>query len=258
MVRPLKARVFSGQSLSRLAATFHEVGWLIPPYIALGYLDNLSKKIVSSHGSFSQADLQVALSEIYNASHFAIMVTERYSIAPGVRNFIVTISEAIEAHLMGMHHVAVIGLVPVIEGVGRLFVEDRSLKSKSIRSVLPTLARDCTKEAKQRNLGIPEEVDTMMQSFSAFAEDFLYVESEHYHLQDKTNRHGILHGVYKDEDFGEPISFFKLITTLDFLTYVSSFRARISWMYPDPSPKTYELFAYYEKLVEVPMHRPRI
>jgi hypothetical protein len=32
-----------------------------------------------------------------------------------------------------------------------------------------------------------------------------------YPLLDKTNRHGILHGAYKDADYGRPINFYKAI-----------------------------------------------
>jgi len=42
----------------------------------------------------------------------------------------------------------------------------------------------------------------MMDSFIYFVEKYLYIHSKDYGLEDKTNRHGILHGKYSDKDYG--------------------------------------------------------
>jgi len=86
----------------------------------------------------------------------------------------------------------------------------------------------------------------MMDSFVEFAKNHLYINSNNYALPDNTNRHGILHGSYTDVDYGEPINFYKSIAAIDFLCFVSAFRASISWLAPSPTEQSQKLSAYYK------------
>jgi hypothetical protein len=65
---------------------------------------------------------------------------------------------------------------------------------------------------------------------------------------DGTNRHGITHGSFRDCDYGKPINFYKTIGAVDFLSFVSAFRANISWFGSDTTDESERLASYYRKL----------
>ncbi len=225
--------------------TFNSVGWFIPPYITLGFLSFLAKEIHDSNGAFDQNKLQEALSHIYSECNLAAMVVSRYPITPHVSDFAQTIEEAVESHFMGLDHVAVGGLLPVIEGVALKLAEDRSVKTNTRGSSFKNLAEHCKREVKDKNIGAVGEVISMIDSFIVYSESQLYVDSSKYSLSDNTNRHGILHGAYSDMDYGEPINFYKAISAIDFLCFISAIRASISWLAPSPTDASERLAIYY-------------
>jgi hypothetical protein len=79
------------------------------------------------------------------------MVMHRYPIAPIIQDYRETIAEAIEAHFFGLNHVAIAGLVPVIEGAGRQLATQRGLTG--VWDVFNTLAADCKQEVTRRGMG---------------------------------------------------------------------------------------------------------
>lgn len=85
----------------------------------------------------------------------------------------------------------------------------------------------------------------MMDSFGDFTQENLYIRSEKYPHTDKTNRHGILHGSFSDEDYGKPINFYKAIAAIDFLCLISAFNACISWLAPNRTAESERLAAFY-------------
>jgi hypothetical protein len=130
------------------------------------------------------------------------MVTHRYPEVPVIKDFVHTIGEAIEAHFMGLDHVAIGGLVPVIEGIGRRLASKRRLavtRATGIRSVFTALAEDTKKLSIERNWGAVEEVVSMMDNFHGFTRDVFFVDSGSYPFDDRTNRHGIAHDAFSDE-----------------------------------------------------------
>jgi hypothetical protein len=106
-------------------------------------------------------------------------------------------------------------------------------------------------------MGAPDEIASMMDSFATYINDYMYVGSSLYPLVDNTNRHGISHGVYADSEYGRPLNFYKTIAAVDFLTFVSSFRANISWFAPDPTPDSRTLAAFYMALMAARKGRVR-
>jgi hypothetical protein len=243
--------------LTFLRETFSRVGWFIPPYIRLGALGRVAKDIHDRGDQFGPDDLESALTLIYDAGGMAAMVSERYPLTPCIRDYQVTIGEAVEAHFLGLDHVAVSGLIPVIEGAGRQLAQARGLGASTIKDVFKTLAADCKQEAISKQLGDIEEVASMMDSFSSFTTDYLYVNSSSYPGADGTNRHGILHGAYADTHYGRPLNFFKTVAAVDFLTFVSSFRAHLSWLAPDTTTRSTQLAQYYLMLMRLKRVRPR-
>lgn len=142
--------------------------------------------------------------------------------------------------------------MPVIEGAGRSLAESRGIstkksggKDKSPKEVFSELADSCKEFSRQNNVGAVDEIASMMDSFKEYAKEHLYITSTKYKHTDKTNRHGILHGAYSDDDYGSPINFYKAIATIDFLCFISAFQASISWFAPDPTEESKKLAQHY-------------
>lgn len=234
---------------------FNSVGWFIPPYVTLGFL-TLIKDAIESGTPFGQPHLEAALAAAYSPENLAAMVCERYPATPYVKDYARTIAEAVEAHHLGLRHVAVIGLMPVIEGAGRRLADSRSVRAPTMKSLFPNLAHDCKKEVVAKKIGDTQEVISMFESFEEFTGGYLYINSDLYPLDDKTNRHGTLHGAYADSDFGDPIGFYKAIGSIDFLCLVASLRAPVSWLAPNRTTASQRLAHYYRTCMAFAAGRP--
>jgi hypothetical protein len=232
-------------TLDHYKQAFNSVGWFIPPYVTMGFLGLLAKNIRDGGGGLDQRELEKLLALIYSPDNLAAMVTERYPLTPYVQDYKEIIAESVAAHFMGLDHIAVGGLMPAIEGIGRRLAYSRSVPVTGIKSVFINLANDCKADATANSIGAVGEILSMMDSFIEFTDKHLYVNSNDYLLNDKTNRHGILHGAYSDRDYGQPINFYKSIAAIDFLCFVSAFRASISWFAPEPTASSKSLCIYY-------------
>lgn len=243
-------------TLDHYKLAFNQVGWFIPPYVTMGFLSALTAQIIKEEDAFTQDKLEQIISQIYSPENLSPMVTERYPIVPYVNEYKEIISESIVAHFMGLNHVAVAGLMPAIEGAGRKIAIDRGVEKKHIKDVFVALAEDCKRDSKENNIGAVGEVISMMDSFIEFATKNLYIQSEKYSHNDNTNRHGILHGAYSDDDYGDPINFYKSIAAIDFLCFVSSFKASISWFAPSATENSMLLLGYYQACISHGKKRP--
>jgi hypothetical protein len=245
-------------NLDGLHRALSRAGWFIPPYTSLGFLYRIAEEIMQQGDGFSQDSLEVALTLLYGAEGVAAMVTERYAAAPVIQDYRVTIAEAAEAHFLGLDHVAVGGLVPVIEGAGERLAAARGLRERTPVNLFRALAKNCKAEVRAKGLGAVAEVECMLDSFVAFARDYLYKDDRCYPLADGTNRPGITHGRYADRDYGRPLNFYKTIAAVDFLTFVASLRANLSWFAPEPTEASRPLAAHYRELMRLRARRPPI
>lgn len=238
--------------------SFNKVGWFIPPFIQMGFLSEIVAEIHVKGNGFKLDDLEQKLSIAYCSTSLANMVVNRYPKIPFIKDYKDTIAEAVEAHFLGLDHIAVGGLVPVIEGAGRRLADDRGLASEgSIKNVFKLLATDCKRDSAENNIGAVDEIASMMESFMNFAEIYFYSSSQSYPLPDNTNRHGIAHGVYTDADYGRPINFYKTIAGIDFLTFIAGFRVNISIFAPDPTETSIRRAGYYEYLRKIRNAKPQ-
>lgn len=236
----------------------NRVGWFIPPYLQLGFLSTI-KNAIDSGGITDPHQLEGLLAQAYSPAHLAAMVQERYAATPIINEYHGIIAEAVEAHFSGLGHVAVSGLLPVIEGAARKLADSRGIPADDkvgVKTVFETLAEDCKGEAVQRQIGDVAEILTMMDAFVEFTHKYLYVKSSNYPLADMMNRHGMLHGAFTDGDYGRPINFYKAIGALDFLCIVSAFRANVSWMAPDPTARSSRLCSHYVVCMALSALRP--
>lgn len=230
-------------ALNSYKEAFNSVGWFIPPYVQMGYLSSIVQGI--NNQSLDEKSLEPYLAQIYNPENMAAMVLERYPITPYVNEYKEIISESVKAHFLGLSHIAVSGLMPVIEGVGKKLAESRDVSYTDIKSVFTNLANDCKQEVVAKKLGQVDEVLAMLDAFINFTDENLYINSKRYPLSDNTNRHGILHGAFTDVNYGEAINFYKSIGAIDFLCFISAIRASISWFAPSITEESTKLALYY-------------
>lgn len=228
------------------------VGFFIPPYISLLCLGKLKKCITDSEDTFGQEDLEELLAQIYSPEYLAAMVTKRYPETRYIQDYKVIIAEAVQAHFLGLDHVAVAGLMPVIEGAGKKLAESRGIviTAKSNTNIFDELMLGYKKEVEEKRIGSVSEILAMLDSFVVFIRQHFYVFSDRYSLSDKTNRHGILHGAYADDDYGKPINFYKSIAAVDFLCFLYSIHGGISFFAPDPTEESkYLAMSYHAKVL---------
>lgn len=226
---------------------FNRVGWFIPPYVRIGYLMDVIKDVNENE----QENLEDLLAVIYTEDHLSAMVVERYPFVPVISDYSQIIGESIKAHFLGLHHVAVSGLIPVAEGAARKIAESKGIHEHHIKQVFIKLAEHTTHDVPENKIGMISEIVPMLESFKNFATRNLYINSNRYPFEDNTNRHGILHGAYSDKDYGAPLNFYKAIGAIDFLCFIVSIRASISFFAPRKTVKSQQLATMYQALSQM-------
>jgi hypothetical protein len=213
------------RNLEDLRNRLNSVGWFVPPYFSSGLLDTVSSTVARRNGDFTQSDLEDVLARVYDADRLASMVLHRYPHMPVIMLFAQTISEAVMAHFLRLNHIAVGGLVPVVEGAGRRLAKERGIKAdKPIKNVFEALVAYAKTDVVARRIGATDEIVNMLDSFLGFIDHYFFTGSADYPLMDRTNRNGIAHGAYTDAEYGSRVSFYKTIAAVDFLTFVSSLK----------------------------------
>lgn len=236
------------RNLGSIKEKLNSVGWFIPPYVSVGFLEDLALQIDRSPNGFSQDALEHALSLIYDAERLASMVLYRYPTTPVIAAYTETISESIRAHFLSLRHVAVGGLIPVVEGAGRRLLVDRGLPAeRGIKAAFLLLASK--EDVIKRRIGAVDEIVDMFDSFTEFIQNYFYAPSHAYLLADGTNRHAIAHGAYADSEYGRPLNFYKTIASVDFLAFISSLNTpRASRFAPNKTTASAQLAAEYHAL----------
>jgi hypothetical protein len=129
---------------------FNGVGWFIPPYMQMGVLSAIVAEIRARGSQYDQDELERTLARLYEPQGLAAMILHRYTVAPVVKDYRETIAEAIEAHFFGLDHLAVAGLVPVVEGIGRQLAAQRGIKANGIGAVFTTLPMTASMSPRAR------------------------------------------------------------------------------------------------------------
>ncbi len=205
-----------------IVRAMRSVGWFMPPYGNQGRLDIVSREINNANGQFEEFEIERVLGFFYTPDRLASMAINMYAQIPVVDLYKRTIAESIAAHFSGLHHVAVAGLMPVIEGAGRELARTKNLRHEgSVKAVFIELITNAKEDAWARKIGNTKEIDDMLTGALDFLTKYFFENSALYPLLDKTNRHGVLHGAYRDSDYGRPLNFYKTIGAVDILTFIS-------------------------------------
>ncbi len=198
------------------------IGWFMPPYGNQGQLDIVSREINNANSRVDESEIERVLGFFYTPDRLASMALHMYAQIPVVDLYKKTIAESVAAHFCSLPHVAVAGLMPVVEGAGRELARARGLNHEgSVKAVFIELIDNAREGASTQRIGNTKEIDNMLTGFRDFLTKYFFENSALYPLLDKTNRHGVLHGAYRDSDYGRPINFYKTISAVDILTFIS-------------------------------------
>lgn len=221
----------------------------------MGAISKIASDITTANGAYSQERLEATLAKLYDARTSAAMVVDRYPHTPFVKDYSVTIAEAVEAHFFGLDHIAVAGLIPVVEGAAKRLAAAWGVSATTTTNLFQRLAKAVKKDVIAKNTGAVGEILSMISSFENFATKSLYVGTQSYKIGDGTNRHGISHGTYGDAEYGRPINFYKIIAAVNFLVFISSLKSGISLFSADHSNASLELAVHYLTLKATRAHR---
>lgn len=240
--------------LQRAADAFKSVDWVVPPYFGLGLISGIGGAIEQASIESKQEVLRYFLPRMYTPRHLASMLLERYSKQVHVREFSKPIAEAIEAAFSGMWHAAITTLMPVIEGV-LMRMRDARPRGAEItnRNWLGAEVAALVKQEQDSPHCFDERV-VMLTALRDFCNKRLYTDTNGYKGLNELNRHGILHGLFKD--YGDPLNFYRLISILDLLCFVIALHNRGSSFAPDHTPESDTLARYYLTVMANATTRP--
>jgi hypothetical protein len=131
-----------------------------------------------SPSQFTEDDLEQVLGFIYTPDHLASMVVSRYPPMLVVDLYQGTLAEAIWAHFYGLHHVAVAGLIPMVEGIGREMAQQRGSKwDGAIKAVFSNPFQQAKDDVLQRRIGATHEIVAMLEAFLHFLKEYFFKDS---------------------------------------------------------------------------------
>lgn len=244
-----------------LADAFQSVDWIIPAYIRLGALKEVADAIRAAAPPGKHAVLERELPLLYPADDLATMFLERYSKIKLVAGFRAMIGEALEAAHLGLFHVAVGALISVVEGVIRELADADGQPigdgtCKLVGEIDGLIAHVQAWSVPDETLQQARwEQVTMLTVFRDFVRNKLLAKTSKYGGIGELNRHGILHGVFRQ--YGSASNFFKLVSFLDLLCFVITGRTGGSRLAPGRTKASDQLAAYYKSLSVVETYAVR-
>lgn len=219
-------------SLEVASDTFQSLGWFFPAYFQIGYVLRIEREL-SKRMDTDEKDklLETYLNLMYEPKHLAAMLLYRYQRVSIVSAFAEVIAEAIETFQIGLVHISVVSLVPVVEGIIRrvAIVSDEyphgQYNKKRLLGVISELV--------QKHVSNRERV-MLLRGVYSFFDKILYCDTRKYNKKDGLSRHGMLHGIYHPATYGISVNFYKLISLLDIMTFILSLQTSgVSCLAPD-------------------------
>jgi hypothetical protein len=230
----------------RLARTFKEVDWLIPAYVPLGLVTKFAKAIEDTPADQKLAIVRSTLGNFYNAERLATMLLERYSKIIHVKEFAPQIGESIKAFFSGYKIVAVVALVPVVEGIVRKMAtrqeRDVGKGTEKLKEEFALLV-----ERERTSPHCYGERLVMFEVLRDFISERFLKNTRFYDGLNSFNRHGILHAIY--DQYGDDLNFFRLITLLDLLCFaIGMIEGGVSSFPPETTSDSARLARHYRWL----------
>jgi hypothetical protein len=228
------------------AAPVGGIGWLInnlaqwdllpPPYVSLGEMGNLMKQVIFRKPVDPTPVLTDVLSKVFSTEQLARYQVEMYEKFDVFRGFEKTTDECIKAFELGMNSIAIVGLIPVLEGVLRNIGEREvegfqgSTSKDDFLKLIDHLSTRLCQEAYSLYdvpafmrhpdyIGAFHDKIQMLNAFREYFKTRLYESTGRVVGPIDLNRHSVLHGLVSD--FDKPINFYRLIIGINFLGWTS-------------------------------------
>lgn len=239
--------------LSWMRDVFSSVDIVLPPYYAMGFLSGHAAKILKAKSQEEKNSLgNSMLMDMYPPDGLAQLI---YGVWSGKKTFDLFHSQLVEstkAYCLGLYNVAIVGLLPCIEGIVRhlgvlsgMSVED----SVSIKSLVRVFRRLQQKEldrmfdgydwypSAEITIGLLDhfhERVQMFESISSYLNAKLYLHTDSAPEYLNLNRHGIAHGFF--HGYATPENYLRLFNLLSALSFSASMaEGKGSLMHPGSS-----------------------
>jgi hypothetical protein len=209
---------------------------VIPPYYALGFLSRHAAGINSAETHGEKMKLgDVMLFEMYPPDGLAELIDGVWSSRKTFDQFHAQLVESSKAYCLGLYSVAIVGLLPCIEGIVRrlgvvsgISVDEdvsiktlarvfRKLQQKEINMMMDGYDWYPISEITIALLDLFHERVQMFESISRYLNAKLYLHTDSAPEYLTLNRHGIAHGFF--HGYATPENYLRLFNLLSALSF---------------------------------------
>jgi len=209
-------------------------GWdlLPPPYVGLSALIDIKKQLIYRKPVDPTPMLTSVLSKVFATDQLSRYQVEMYEKFAVFRGFEKITDQCIKAFELGLNSIAIIGLIPVLEGVlrkiGELEMDDfqGNTSKDEFLKLIDHLSTLLSRQAYAyydvpsfmrlpKFIGAFHEQIQLLNAFRAYFQTRLYENTARIVGPIDLNRHSVLHGLVTD--FDKPINFYRLIIAINFL-----------------------------------------
>jgi hypothetical protein len=252
---PRSLQEFEGDGgIRRMRDAFLKLDLVLPPYYTMQYLARAAGR-AEELSAASQLERHAAevLDGMYSPDSLATLCTGVYRKNQAIAPHCDEIIESVKAHFLGLHRVAIVALLPPVEGIIRNIADQlgkpirgdvsgdallktlRRVQARYIQKIVYADFDWVPPDAKAvRLFDNFDEAVQMIESVRYFVENTLYIHTNRYVGKSMLNRHGIIHALISN--YHSPTNYLRLITLLNGLSVASIFSGETgSLLFP---PKT--------------------
>lgn len=242
--------------LSQMRDIFSSVDIVLPPYYIMKFLSGHAVKILAAKSQEEKDSFGNAmLMEMYPPDGLAELIDGVWSKRKTFEQFHSQLVESAKAYCLGLYGVAIVGLLPCIEGIIRrlgvlagISVEDavsiktlvkvfRRLQQKEIDLMLDGYDWYPSAEITVGLLDHFHERVQMFESISIYLNAKLYLHTDSAPEYLTLNRNGITHGFF--HGYATPENYLRLFNLLSALSFSAAMvEGRGSLMHPDSSAES--------------------
>jgi hypothetical protein len=258
--------------LTWIRDAFSSADIVIPPYYSLGFLSRHAAKIREEQKHEAKMGFgDSMLMEMYPPEDLAALIVGVWSKRKTFDLFHSQLVESAKAYCLGLYGVAIVGLLPCIEGILRrlgvlagISVED----SVSIRTLIKVFKRLQQKEIDRMldgydwypkseiTVGLLDHFDErvqMFESISAYMNSKLYLHTDSAPEYLTLNRNGIAHGFF--HGYATPGNYLRLFNLLSALSFSAAMvEGKGSMMHPGANAESEVLATSLLKCASIKHH----
>ena len=228
---------------------------VLPPYYSMGFLEVYAARATSAATDQERAEIgDEMLRLMYPSDGLAEIICGVWANRETYKSFRQTLIESAKAYSLGLYSVAIVGLLPCIEGVVRtlgVMVGLRVESSVNIRQLLKVFDRLKAKELSMMFDGydwLPSDLNVKflsnfherVQMYDGISDYFLkklYVHTEAADSSTSLNRHGIAHGLF--HGYANKENYLRLFNLLSALSMVAAIaEGNGSLLHPGPTEES--------------------